>query len=174
MGEIGCLKDGNFHNLKVEGQTLFTGGLKGIGGGGIVLTGGVGEIPSHVSPTPENGFTAGLMLDNAILNYAGTADAANALFATGTEIETALIARGVVPTNGMSFDVYINNSDADATFTFADINGITGITSANLSSNDNTVIARNNTAGLSPCAHFRFIRTAANAYTVFNLGSAAD
>ena len=47
MGEVGCLKDGNFQNLQVEGDTLVTGtvnitalkgGVKKVGAGDTTLT----------------------------------------------------------------------------------------------------------------------------------------
>jgi hypothetical protein len=167
MGEVGCLKDGHFQNLQVKGNVNSLGTMN-MGGGGVIFGGGIGVITSASDTT----ITAALMLDNSVLDYeAGSTNATDIVWDTGTNIETALVARGVVPQNGMSFDVYINNAD-NAVFIWAALAaGITSGSGAASADNCQLPVAA---AGLSGSGHFRFVRTGANAYTVFNLGTAAS
>jgi len=167
MGEVGCSNDGKFQNLRVEGIPVFTSGLKGIGGGGIIIGGGIGLIAAGGTPT----ITAALMLDNSVLNYASGTDVTGALWDTGTNIDTALRARGIVPAVGMSFDVYVNNSDASV-FVWGAL--AAGITSKSGAATDPACQLPVAAPGLSGCGHFRFVRTGANTYDLYNLGMAAS
>ena len=166
MGEVGCLKDGHFQNLKVNKPTTSL-GVMNLGGGGVIFNGGVTNLAATASPT----ITAALMLDNSVLNAPGSTNVTGALWDTGANIDAALIARGIVPAVGMSFDVYVNNSDASV-FVWGAL--AAGITSKSGAATDPACQLPVAAPGLSGCGHFRFVRTGANTYDLYNLGMAAS
>ena len=166
MGEVGCLKDGHFQNLKVNKPTTSL-GVMNLGGGGVIINGGVTNLAATSAPT----ITAALMLDNSVLNAPGPTNVTGALWDTGANIDAALIARGIVPAVGMSFDVYIHNSDGHV-FIWGAL--ATGITSKSGSATDASCQLPVAAVGLSPTGHFRFVRTGAGAYDLYNLGMAAS
>ncbi len=164
MAETGCLKDGCFQNLQVDGAV---GGYITLRSGKIISGLKVGTIADGAAPT----ITAALMLDHDILNYASGTNVTDAVWDTGANIDTALTERGVPLFIGLSFDIHINNSDG-AVFIWAALS--TGITSGSgAATNDNCQLPVA-AAGLAPAGHFRFIRTATGAYTVYALGLSAS
>lgn len=150
-----------------EKMSLTSAGFLTLTSGKIISGVTVGTIPDGGTTK----ITAALLLDHDLLNYASGTNVTGATWATGTEIDTALTAKGVTLAVGTSFDIWIQNSD-NAAFVFgANAAGITSKSgAATNASGQIPVIA----TGLAGVGHFRFVRTGANAYDLYAIGLAAS